>query len=446
MKRITDKLEKLVNLIKINRPSSVDVFTIKLYSELISDIDALVYEIEGIPIKHIYSGDLIPYGVFAGGAGVTSTVTPNGKNVYTQMKNELEMAGDIPNNYDMHKDLNGNVVKIKSDYVKNINNLRQTLQMEGVLIDNKNKKIVGFKATNTYTIVADFTALVMLYGLTAEEITSVLYHELGHIYYSIARSYKFVGTVDNIMESFYEYRNDHNPEEAIFLTANALAPLPDNTPHKDISVAIVSLITKDVIDTIDSNSYYITDNEALADKYATEKGVGVRLATALYKLRGIYIKDFFATLDSISNIVLILNFLVFVLFGAPLEAMLIVPAAIMYTALIFFITSILGGDVQLFKSNGALYDKDIQRFNRIKHTMIKKLRRVDGPEAAKVIKEIEAIAYIMNKTTHAGSIDMFISNILPWNSKYHRYERFVNKIEESNANRLYLISEKMKGK
>jgi len=216
MKRITDKLEKLVNLIKINRPSSVDVFTIKLYSELISDIDALVYEIEGIPIKHIYSGDLIPYGVFAGGAGVTSTVTPNGKNVYTQMKNELEMAGDIPNNYDMHKDLNGNVVKIKSDYVKNINNLRQTLQMEGVLIDNKNKKIVGFKATNTYTIVADFTALVMLYGLTAEEITSVLYHELGHIYYSIARSYKFVGTVDNIMESFYEYRNDHNPEEAIF--------------------------------------------------------------------------------------------------------------------------------------------------------------------------------------------------------------------------------------
>lgn len=99
-------------------------------------------------------------------------------------------------------------------------------------------------------------------------------------------------------------------------------------------------------------------------------------------------------------------------------------------------------------SSGKLvYDVPIDRYNRIKNTIIKTLSNPELPKefATDLIKQVEYIDKVIERTRNRPAISDLVSNmILPSNREISKYIEIQQTIENNLNHRLFVQSSKLR--
>lgn len=285
---------------------------------------------------------------------------------------------------------------IATDSEKNtydtLKDIRDSLDEGNFNIDLKNAKIKGLKGS---TFVININPLLtMVMGLEPDEVTSILLHEVGHIFtyleYMNVTSRTTLTMVDTFIHERFNKEKDPIDSIQFAMDESKSGVKIDKSNPITVIEGLESFILKTY--RLDSSKKSIQiDFENLADKFVSMFGLGDRLSASLVKLasNGTLLTEDVSYQSSspiltvlkvlISIITFIFTILFFSIFGLLIfiAYMGIKAIELVMSVIINLITSVFkiffGTDVD----QSTIYDDMVTRLNRIKLDTIKLLRSSD---------------------------------------------------------------------
>jgi hypothetical protein len=345
---------------------------------------------------------------------------------YTSLKG---IGADVFSKIFQYGNISSHVNSINKEKTKILNQLHNKTGT----IDFKKARVTGYLSKIKHFLIIDFTDLFGL-GLTSEEITSVILHEIGHTFTGLEYHHKLETTNSTIVDILNEI-NNNNIEKANYIfkkhfTEEEFKDFVINS-NKDVydfngKIALGYLNT---INTQMINAKYDETNfENLADSFAVRFNMGKELVSSLNKIHRTYkvilnnTKGLFVTL-------LIVDILSKLLFIALLG-----PYGVAFSILLI---------VTVFNSSNTVmtYDLPIDRYNRIKNSIINNLKNIDLPEDITVdlLSQFKFLTEVIEKSLYYKEVLHRLADYVLFSNRDNNYYINLQKDIENNLNNLLFI-------
>lgn len=252
-------------------------------------------------------------------------------------------------------------------------------------INTKLARVGGYLSEVKHYIIIDFK-WAMDIGLTASELAAINLHELGHAFDGMEEHYRLETTNRAILDILVDL-HENKPDSASYKFKKTFSKSEFNSSHldsekerHDFCGELARQYIGEVKSQMPSAKYDETNFENMADSFATRFGMGKHLVSGLDKL----MRRSGQTVDNT-----VVNRVIYYTIDVMMIAamFLIVPTygAIVFTVAMMYICN---------TSNEQLtYDKPIERYTRIRNTIVNSLKKIDLPKD--VLKDLlEQLEYI----------------------------------------------------
>lgn len=358
-----------------------------------------------------------------------------------------------------------NIVAWVHQQKKSIDTLKSTLKESSVTIDRKNAKIMGLTKDYVNFISHDIYGYVRYYNLTAQELTAVLLHEVGHSFTYIEYLYRSIANTSVLVDTFLENLEKKNktPKESLIIafekSTGKKAPELKQTNKLAASIYILDTFMK--LNKYNSvESYHsVSDSEQLADQFAGRFGCSADIMTALDKFyhggkssikktsRSHFEAGSFCILLTIMDVIL------------KIICVVVLIPILIIVMLISWIFSFLFGygpgydnPVSPIPSLGLdnTYDNLRRRYMRGRNELIRRIRAagISKQEVAIVISNIENIDKLIDVLgpEKVGLVESFFRRFGSKTKKLLEVRTVEQLIEDLSENNLYLASARLQSK
>lgn len=304
-------------------------------------------------------------------------------------------------------------------------------------INTKLAKMGGYMSEVSHYLILDF-GLFKRMGLSPQELTSIILHELGHAFDGMEEHYRIHSTNRAITDILMDIHNN-TPDKALYKFKRDAtkqefdqAQLSTSRDRQDFCGKLAMRFLKTAQSQFENAKYDETNFENMADTFATRFGRGKDLSSALAKLHGVKIDTNAAalrlTLASLEILAIASFFLVIPLYGA-----------IVYTVIMSYLLRV--------SSSPMIYDDFYNRLQRIKNTIVNSLKD-KGLPAELVKSALEQIAFIEKMSTAGREYKSFTSDLgdlLYSDARSDTYHiNLQRQIEHYLNNRLFVQSAQVK--
>jgi len=437
------------------------VYGSKVYSDrkikpYINQLEAMILKRFGFKVKYIYNE--------GSGMGVLPVLP---KNYNTLNRDIVHNHNDIikalqelkDQGYDTSKkedhditDMENDQLAIYSNWSSSINKLDDAMGKDGVYIDLRKAYVSNMNKDYTIYLFSDLEQLTDDLDMSAEELTAITLHEIGHIFTHLEYSYRSVNNVANIIDTINENMHKKNKSYKETIKISYVNDLEGDVKDIDSSNAVTMTLAyfdKFIRYTLNmsESDYSATDSEQLADQFATRFGVGPYLSTALLKIESFNpIKIYIMQSIIVLSIGLLLGLLVNMAVAAGFVGgiALLTILGIIISAIVNTITSIITfGNVK-----DRTYDAPYERLKRIKLDMIKQLRgsNLSKADIKALLGKIDNIVDIMKimptEKDELSLIDKFMRNTTK-GKRLVSLKEMDQAVEELLNNDLHVASNKL---
>lgn len=327
-------------------------------------------------------------------------------------------------------------------------------------VDISTGKVGGVFAKYQNTLLMNFNELVR-YGMTAQEITAVILHEIGHTFNAFLYTNRMDSANQVITDVLRVQRMpDDKKVEYVWKTLNKMLikeEVAKGLTSKDPVVyqrSVMEFSLEVLYSQMTNAKYDETSSEQLADMYATRFGYGTYLVSALEKLAGSPLHKsltnqrldvFFTMVSGLSKIfatILALAGAGFLLSAGNVLGF--IPLVNGYIKLIF---GVIAGSLMILTAGEEVrnytYDEAIYRYNRIRQQVIQSIKMgiLTKAQATEAIRQVDYIASILKDVKKfRGPMDTLMNFFSPRSRKtYNAIER-QQAIEDLLNNELFVAS------
>lgn len=306
-------------------------------------------------------------------------------------------------------------------------------------VDTKTAKVGGYLSDIEHYLIIDFV-LLKDFGLTVEETVAVMFHELGHAFDGLEEHNRLETTNRSIYDILTEL-NGKSYEKATYLFKNKFtkeefkdSTLSDDRQRHDFCGKLAKAYLGEVRSQIYNSKYNDTNYENMSDTFATRFGLGKELVSALAKMISSHggiipnSKILYIVASSLDLIGAAATFLVFPIWGA----------------VVFW------GVMMLLYNSDAVdmtYDFPMDRFNRVRNTVINALKKLDMPKDViqEFLDQYDYITQVLETYMAPKGLSYEIADVLLPNAREARYYSDLQKsLENSLNNELFVKSAQLK--
>lgn len=391
------------------------------------------------------------------------------------MKNMVDEEGrkkELNDASAMKMTTNSGVLKIYESLLVSTDAIENALKVSKVEFDLKNASIKNLPDSMLAVMAVDFVDFFK--QMSNEEILAIILHEVGHQYTHLLNMYR-VARTNSVLKDTMKAAVD-NKMDKVNLTLskefNVTIPTANNLDsdvnYKEITIFIEKLIGGATYTNSNESKLSSRDSEALADQFASRFGLEKELFSALNKISlGFNDADLmlqeplvygFIIATIIMTVIVIILAIIMASFGLfnPFMIKLLISLTVT-TGEIKAITTVITlahlafrfmmGDMDSWE---MVYDDKKRRLERIRNDAIRNLRGIvtTGVDKALIkskLNDIEEMEKVIAETRKGRSlIAIFGEMIFPWNRRQSTETIYQQTLENLEANKLTLLSEKFK--
>lgn len=466
---LNDLFQEIINCVKetkIKKSSSLHKHPFTL--NIINKINYTIKERFGLDTQLVAVDGSENFGVYVSSPRDVDTIhTTMFSEIMDELKSMIEWYNvNETNAKTKHEVQELSVYDIKSkdnlsflyNYRKSIMALRDKMCTSSVIVDTKKAKIIGLPNEYIAYVNHDVVPFIKKLNFTAEELTAVFLHEIGHAFTYIEYSYRSVTNTSVLMDTYLDNLTKKNktPKESLVLAYEKVSK-DKNTEYKtkDLPTATIYMMDsylKENRFSVTGSAHPGTDSEQLADQFASRFGVGAHLVSGLDKFRKEFDEKILGAITySLGSISII--------FGSCVVFYLV--ASVMAAAAVFAIFGLLAALCVLTIDNPMTsdseplyvntYDDAKRRYERIRNDYIRRLRSNPSATKADIETTIETLKKIdeVIKATPDAKISVIDKLFRVFSSATkHRLEirNIERMIEDLSENNLYLAAAKLKSK
>lgn len=300
-------------------------------------------------------------------------------------------------------------------------------------VDFKNARVGGYLSEIKHYLIIDFFALRQS-EIEPSELTAIILHELGHAFGGLEYHHKLETTNSTIADILNEM-NNNNPDKAVYtfkkhFTQKEFQEISvTNSKEVNDFYGKVALAYLDEIKTQMGNSKYDETNfENLADSFAARFNMGKELVSGLNKLNRRYGLVYDNNRMAYS-ILLFIDMLLSIMFLAFFK----VPGAIVMMAVIVILYNT--------DSSTMTYDFPLERYNRVKNSIINNLKNINLPEefVKDLLSQFIFINEVIEKSMYFKDVRSHIADILLSSNRNNNYYIGLQQSIENNLNNLLFV-------
>lgn len=447
VKQCAKCFEDIIASVKKSKSTTTSAYLKK--SEIraaVDRIDMLVKDRFGLPIKHI-TDNMTPYACFP--------VAPNMNTVL-----DVNTNWDALMDYAKDKEIKG---KVKDEIMftensiyriaKSAKELEKTLNSKGITIDLKKAYISGLPNDYVCYVLFELNFLIVKCKMSPLELVAVLTHEIGHLFTHIEYTYKTLAKTNVLIETVFEntVKKGKSSKDTLLLIASEVLPDSEIKKLENKSTPVIAVNVIKGITKLTLQPHWYTDSEQLADQFSNRFGLGEELATALSKFPGIskeFMEDFFYFNLIPLWIITICCVLLTVFAVLPIGLMFVYLSSIPITLLLTIEYFRAGKEFETNIAAGRTYDDTMQRYNRIKLELIRRLRSCElpKPELNNILSKIETLDNLISNApkVELGWFEQIKRFFNPSRLNLAESKEFEQLIENMMENKLHVASAKVK--
>ena len=318
--------------------------------------------------------------------------------------------------------------KEKEDYFKRIHNRKG-------FVDLKNARVGGYLAdVKNYLIINFF--ILKKEGITTEELCAIILHELGHAFVGLETHHRLSTTNSTIAEVLNDI-NNNKVDKAYYTFKKKFdikdienASLGNNNEVVDFYGKIANTYLGELNSQLINNKYDETNYENLADGFASRFNVNRELVSGLNKIH----LNYGSTLEN-NRMIYSTLFII----DLTLHLMLLALTGVIGVVLCSYLMLAIYGN----RNNTMTYDFPIERYNRIKNSIINNLKNKHLPKVLvkDLLEQYYFIDEVINKSMYfKGVLPRIADFIIPENRNNQYYIALQQTIENNLSSVLFLKS------
>lgn len=323
------------------------------------------------------------------------------------------------------------ILKEREEYRKRIHNRTG-------FVNNKLARVGGYLADVKHHLIVNFHKLKKM-GLTPEEVTSVILHEIGHAYTGLENHYKF-HTSNAVISGILDDMNNNKIDKALYtykkhFTSTELteATLNNQSSITDFYGELARTYVGEISSVLINSKYDETNFENMSDSFATRFNMGTELTSSLVKMYGVEPRS----AESV-RIMYFINLLFDIVLNVMLLTIFGVGGVIVFLGFIFFIS---GTD-----NMSLTYDHFRDRLNRIRNTVVANLKNTDIPDSLvkSLLDQYDYISSVMNGVSDYTAVsDLLADVVLTKNRDAAYYIALQKTVENSLNNQLFVTKHRV---
>jgi hypothetical protein len=307
-------------------------------------------------------------------------------------------------------------------------------------IDLKNARVGGYLSELKHFIIIDFFFLKNNFDISPRELTAIILHELGHAFTGLEYHHK-LETTNSTIADILDNLNNNKPDKAMYIfkknfTKKEFQDIAVNTKEEihDFYGKLALAYLEELKTQMINSKYDETNFENLADSFASRFNLYKDLVSGLNKLNS----KAGVTMENTVTSYAILYFIQILMFGLML--VFITPIGAIIFALLF---------ITMYKSNASIlvYDKPVDRYNRIKNSLINNLKNINMSEdlIKDLLDQYIFIDEIIQKTGYFEGVYKHIADLVfTSNRNSNYYIKLQQQIENGLNNMLFVSAAKVK--
>ncbi len=418
-------------------------FSNKEIIDEINELDKLISKRFGLNYKHTYATNG-NYAVFTVNQGVNNAISKDREAIIDSVNDMLSYcnaSGECGVLKDKEKvtSSDDDIYTILKELIKTTNAISKQLSSDKIIIDYNKAVVKNFPKDTVIFFTGDFYTLLVEIDMTPRQLTSILFHEIGHSFTHLSYSYRQVKNTSVLLDTFNnELRDKKSMRDVMVLSAK-------KAYGKDIAgsdIQVYTALTSVLVESFSKYDVYSDiDSEQLADQFSVRFGLGKDLAEGLDMLHSDNSGRFNFIFEVIGT--LLITFL-YVL-TATLNIILSLGVAII-AIFLYSVVSIFGGLITGVNAKSRVYDIRETRFRRIKLDMVRQLREsgLDKKYVKQLLNDITSADAILAKYVDSKPLMGAVGDVMPWNINEFTNTRLQKELEKLSENDLHVSSQKLK--
>lgn len=306
-------------------------------------------------------------------------------------------------------------------------------------VNTKLARVGGYLAEVRHYLIVDFKWLQET-GITSKEAVAIILHEIGHAFDGLEEHYRLETTNRAILDILTDL-NDNKPDAAIYRFKKTFnradfenAQLSGEKERQDFCGELAREYIGTVQSQLQSGKYDSTNFENMADAFATRFGMGKYLVSALHKLMSThgYVRE-----DSLTTRVI--YYTIDVMFIMAMFLVFPTYGVIVYLVCIAYLTNTSNADMT--------YDEPIERYQRIRNTVVNALKKVDLPKdiVKDLLEQLDYIETTIKNSVHLKGVATVVGDIVFSDARRDKYYiDLQRRIEDSLNNSLFVKSAQLR--
>lgn len=269
-------------------------------------------------------------------------------------------------------------------FIKSINNITNSINLEGVKVDLEKAYISGLPKEYTSIIEADLWDLLVKQTISPETITALFIREVGSIFVNIETSYKVARECSVLTNTLIDnlHKKGKPVKDTLLLIGSQLMANDSVTRLRESKEEVVAVeVIKSLVDNA-KHKHARVDTNQLADQFATRFNLGTLIADYYVgdakRIREMEMKEMkIVSVYGWAILSIILAFILFIVLVTNIPATVFVislVASCIMTLLVGFFSPGYDTDASYTYDNELSYDDNLQRINRIKNDYVRKIR------------------------------------------------------------------------
>lgn len=318
------------------------------------------------------------------------------------------------------------------------------------MVDIKEFRVSGDFANVTISLFIDPHLFFNDQLFTSAQISAILLHEVGHMFSYFALSadtysinIPLLGTLNRLAKTESTEQIEIILKEHNTLDTTLTKVSPSELSKKDKKVIVTAIISNQIQDTttiMKHRDYEEVNTESLADKFAVRCGAGADLAMALDILMQLHGSRY----RSMFNLVLFELNLVFILI---MLGFLTATTGIFILPMFIYVPIFFGVLNAASNAGDGTYDKEINRFTRMREDMISMLKNPDINESVtrRIRYDIQVVDSVLkNYRDNKSLIGLMVDLILPSKRRLMSQTEMYRELENLSANDLFVAAYDLK--
>lgn len=320
------------------------------------------------------------------------------------------------------------------------------------VVNFKMAKISGYYSKLGIYINLDLYTLYKKVKLTAREVVAVLLHEIGHIFMGFSYHYR-INQLNLNTAVVVDELNKNNVERAVYLLNNDIQSKEDFLDIRTDSKVRHDIAFATVARYVDLSMNYrylysMSNNESMADNFATRFNVGKELVSSLEKMNTFILAEY-----GIAGFNVKIEKSRGAEFEQTMQATVLDLVDVFGMVAVKVQTRVIEPILLLFSSGFYTYDNTYDRYRRIKTAIIHNLKTLShDPKLQKdLLAQLDYIDTELKKykadSENGVIVDLFLSLFIPRYKQGVRFKKMQHTIEEflnSDLTHLTLKLEKTK--